>query len=239
MRDATDTTPTAAHELWEGPRERLRRLGPAVLSDAELIAALFRTGARDRPALALAEDLLRRFGGLRGLWRAGDAELRKLAGVGPVKIASLRAAFELGRRHSEVPLRPGERFTGPDQVAASLGPRLRHLRQEVFCVLLLDTRQRLIRELEVSRGSLNQSLVHPREVYAPALREAAAGILVLHNHPSGDPEPSREDHEVTRRLERAGAILGVPLLDHVIVADQRYCSFCERGWLVPGVPRKA
>ena len=223
---------------WEGPRDRLWRLGPDVLSDAELIATLLRTGTRQRPAIVLAEELLRRFDGLRGLWRAGDAELGQIAGLGPAKIAALRASFELGRRHCEEPLRPGERFLGPAQVAASLGPRLRHLRQEIFCVLLLDTRQRLIREIEVSRGSLNQSLVHPREVFAPALREAAAGILVLHNHPSGEPEPSREDHQVTRRLARAGAILGIPLVDHVIVAARGYCSFSQRGWLAPNERQK-
>jgi DNA repair protein RadC len=101
----------------------------------------------------------------------------------------------------------------------------------VFTVLLLDTRQRLMREVEVSRGSLNQSLVHPREVYGPAMREAAAAILVVHNHPSGDPTPSREDHDVTRRLVRVGQLVGIPLVDHVVIATQGYCSFARSGWL--------
>ena len=143
---------------------------------------------------------MERFGSLDRLARAGDAELAVLPGMGPAKIASLRAAFELGSRLARQPLRMGDKFQSPHQVFAHFSSRLRRTRQEVFFVLLLDSRHRLLREVEVSRGSLNQSLVHPREVFAPALRESAAAILVLHNHPSGDPQPSREDHEVTRRL---------------------------------------
>ena len=226
LRDAAPAALTA-----DGPRERLRAEGGAHLSSAELIALLLRTGARGTSALALAQRLLEEFGSLDGLATAGDAELGRVRGMGPVKIAALRAGLELGARYARAPLLPGARLAGPEQVWAHFRPGLRTLRQEVFFVLLLDTRHRLIRQVEVSRGSLNQSLVHPREVFAPALREAAAAILVVHNHPSGDPAPSREDHEVTRRLARAGEILGIPLLDHLVIAAQGYTSFSQSGWL--------
>ena len=216
---------------WERPRERLRLDGAAALTVPELIALVLRTGLPGATARSLAETLLGEFGSLDGIAQAGDAELLRVAGLGPAKIASLRAALELGARHTRTPLRPGTRLAGPEQVYEHFAARVRRLRQEVFCVLLLDTRHRLIREVEVHRGSLNQSLVHPREVYAPALREAAAAILVVHNHPSGDPHPSREDHEVTRRLQRSGQILGIPLLDHVVIAAQGFCSFARCGWL--------
>lgn len=229
-RSVDDARP-AERQDWERPRERLRVEGPQSLSLVELIALVLRTGATGISAVGLASRLLREVGSLDRLARAGDAELGRVRGMGPAKIASLRAALELGARCARSPLRPGTRLGCPEQVFAHFGTRLRQARQEVFSVLLLDTRHRLIAEVEVSRGSLNQSLVHPREVFAPALRESAAAILVVHNHPSGDPRPSREDHEVTRRLVRAGEILGVPLLDHVIIGAQGYASFARSGWL--------
>jgi DNA repair protein RadC len=218
------------------PRERLRREGVAALSQAELVALLLRTGARGAPSLRVAVDLLDRFGSLERLARAGDAELAEIAGLGPAKIASLRAAFELGARLLREPMAAGDRLHSPRQVWAHFGARLRGLRQETFFVLLLDSRHRLLRAVEVSRGSLNQSLVHPREVFAPALREAAAAIVVLHNHPSGDPMPSREDHEVTRRLCESGELLGIPVLDHVVIGADTYASFAEKGWLQAQAP---
>lgn len=216
---------------WELPRERLRVGGTAALSLAELVALVLRTGGPGIPSLSLARAVLREFRSLDGLARAGEAELLRISGMGPAKIASLRAAIELGTRLARSPLRPGEKLGSPERVYAHFGARLRQLRQEVFFALLLDSRQRLIGEVEVSRGSLNQSLVHPREVFAPALREAAAAILVVHNHPSGDPQPSREDHEVTSRLARAGEILGIRLLDHVVVGREGFISFAQSGWI--------
>jgi DNA repair protein RadC len=221
----------------ELPRERLYRDGVHALSLAELVALVLRTGAPRVSALALAQKLIQRFGSLDGLVRAGDAELRRVAGMGPAKIASLRAALELGARHACSPLQPGGRLDSPERVFAHFAPRLRRLRQEVFFVLLLDSRQRLIAEVEVSRGSLNQSLVHPREVFAPALREAAAALVVVHNHPSGDPRPSREDREVTERLATAGDILGIRLVDHVVIGCEGFRSFAQMGELpAQGLP---
>ena len=215
----------------ELPRERLREGGPEVLSDTELLALLLRTGVRGVSSIALAQGLLERFESLRRLAGAADAELLSVRGMGPAKVGALRAAFEVGARMTREPLRLGVRIRSPAHVHAEFGPRLSRLRQEVFYVLLLDSRHRVLRSVEVSRGSLNQSLVHPREVFAPAIRESAAAILVVHNHPSGDPTPSREDREVTKRLVEAGDLLGVPLLDHVVVADEGYQSFADRGWL--------
>jgi DNA repair protein RadC len=215
----------------ELPRERLARHGIHALSVAELLALVLRTGTRGQSASALAQRLLERFGSLAGLVRAGDAELLSTRGLGRAKLASLRAALELGPRLARSELAPGMRLAGPEQVHRHLESRLRPLRQELFLALLVDSRQRLIAEVEVSRGSLNQSLVHPREVFAPALRESAAAILVAHNHPSGDAEPSPEDHEVTRRLVRAGELLGVQVLDHLVIGGSGYTSFAQRGWL--------
>ncbi len=217
--------------LRERPRERLLHAGSGTLSPSELVALVLRTGAPGCPATRLADELMRRFGSLEGISRAGEAELRSVPEMGPAKIASLRAGFELGSRVARAPLVPGQKLGSPEQVFSHFGGRLRRCRQELFYALLLDSRQRLIGEVEVSRGSLNQSLVHPREVFAPALRESAAAILVLHNHPSGDPLPSQEDHEVTRRLARAGELLGIRLLDHVVIGAEDFASFARSGWL--------
>jgi DNA repair protein RadC len=217
----------------EGPRERLFRGGPAALSLVELLAVLLRTGARGRSALRVAEELVRQFGSLEALARAGDRQIRQAVGIGPAKLAGLRAALELGARLVREPLDVGVKVSSPEQVAAHYGPRMRRYRQEVFVVLLLDARQRVIGDVEVHRGSLDQSLVHPREVFAPALRESAAAILVLHNHPSGDPTPSEEDREVTLRLAQAGEILGVRLVDHVVIGAGEHRSLSRAGLLGP------
>ena len=216
---------------WEQPRERLRREGAEALSLVELLAVVLRTGAPGTSSLGQGAALVRRFGSIQRLAQAADSEFLQVSGIGPAKIAALRAAFELGSRLAQAPLVPGERFQSPEQVYAHFGARLRRARQELFYVLLLDSRHRMISEVQVSRGSLNQSLVHPREVFGPALRESAAAILVIHNHPSGDPDPSREDHEVTSRLAQAGEILGVRLLDHVVIGGDGYRSFARSGWL--------
>lgn len=213
------------------PRERLQREGPTALAEAELLALVLRTGGPGVSAIDLARGLLRTHASLEGVAAAGNAELARHPGMGPTKVASLRAAFELGCRLAQTPLEPGQKLASPEQVFAHFGARLRRARQELFYALLLDSRHRLLRSVEVSRGSLNQSLVHPREVFAPALRESAAAILVLHNHPSGDPRPSREDHEVTRRLVRAGGILGIRLIDHLVIGAEAFTSFAQQGWL--------
>lgn len=213
-----------------GPRERLLAVGSESLSDAELLALLLRTGARGRSVLDLAAALLRS-GGLLSLSRAAPGELRRTAGIGPAKCATLLAAFELGRRLAGRRLQVGDPIRSAEDVYRHFHPRLRDVAHERFLVVLLDGRHRVQREVLASQGTLTASLVHPREVFRPALQEGAAALVVVHNHPSGDPAPSREDLEVTRRLVRAGALLGIPVLDHVVVAERGYVSLREEGWI--------
>jgi DNA repair protein RadC len=215
----------------DGPRERLDALGPGALSDSELLALLLRTGGPGQSAQSLASELLTRHDGVAGLARTGAAELRQNAGVGPAKSASLLAALELGRRLATRRLRTGDAIRDPADVHRHFHARLRDAPHERFLVLLLDGRHRVLREVTASQGTLTASLVHPREVFRPALREAAAAVILVHNHPSGDPTPSREDREVTERLVQVGEILGVPVLDHVIVAERGYVSLRQDGWL--------
>ena len=208
----------------DGPRERLGALGAAALADDELLALVLRTGGGGRDALGVARSLVAAGRGLRQLARATARELESHPGVGPAKAASLLAAVEIGRRSATRRLRPGDAITGPGDVFRHFHPRLRDATRERFLALLLDGRHRVIREVEISRGTLTASLVHPREVFRPALRDGAAALVVAHNHPSGDPTPSAEDRRVTARLARAGELLGVRLLDHVVVAEHGYRS---------------
>lgn len=228
----------AALAAGDGPRERLAALGPEALSDAELIALLLRTGNGRRDALALGARLLQRYGGLAGLAVGSAAELAQEDGMGPVKSATLVAALELGRRMAARRLRSGDPVRGPADVFRHFHPRLRDARCERFLLLLLDGRHRMLREVAISQGTLTASLVHPREVFRPALREAAAAVVLVHNHPSGDPTPSREDQEITRRLAEAGELLGIPVVDHVVVAERGYASLREAGVLA-GRPEEA
>ncbi len=216
-------------ECEDRPRERLRRLGAAALSDAELVALLFRTGASGRDAHELARALLSRSGGLRGLLPFDPDSWADTPGLGPAKLASLEAAIEVGRRLQARRLESGDRIEGPASIHRHFHARLRDCEQKRFIVLMLDSRHCVLGERLISQGTLTASLVHPREVFRPALRASAAAIVVIHNHPSGDPAPSAEDREVTHRLEQAGRLIGVRVLDHVVVAERGYYSFRENG----------
>lgn len=218
------------------PRERLERAGAASLADEELMALVFRTGGVAEDAVGLARACLLRCGGLRGVSQTSAQGLQDQPGLGPAKAASLQAAFELGRRVAAVALQQGQPISSPLDVHRAFLPWIREQKRESFQVLLLDARHRLLSLRMVSLGTLTASLVHPREVFRPAIREAAAAVVVLHNHPSGDPRPSAEDREVTRRLLAAGELLGIQLLDHVIVAEGGYFSFREElgGALIAG-----
>jgi DNA repair protein RadC len=213
----------------EGPRERLWARGVDALSAAELIALLLRTGTRGRDAVDVARDLLTRLGGLDRLESAPASEIGAIAGIGDAKASSVVAAFELGRRCAASRLPEGAALRSPVDVFRRFAARLRRLAHERFVVVMLDGRHRVLGEEVVSQGTLTASLVHPREVFRPALRASAAALILVHNHPSGDPTPSAEDRSVTRRLAHAGEILGVHVLDHVVVAERGYTSLREEG----------
>jgi DNA repair protein RadC len=215
----------------ERPRERLLAKGPEALSDAHLLAILLRTGRRDSSAVHVAIELLERMGGLGGLAACGTEELCTIPGVGPAKAAQLKAALALGRRSLAVPLSTGTRISSSGDLYKHFHPLLRDVKHELFKVVLLDAKNTVIKEATVSEGSLTLSIVHPREVFAMAVRESAAAVIFLHNHPSGDPAPSSEDRQLTHRLVEAGRLLGIRVLDHVIIGDGRYVSFSDEGWL--------
>lgn len=216
------------------PRERLAAQPPSALSSRELLAVLLGSGSSGRTALDLASEVLVRFGGsLRRLGSAEPGELATSPGIGPARACALVAAFELGRRAAAEPARRDSRIQGPGDVYRRLGPALRDRRQEEFWAVYLDTQNRVISERCVTVGLLNSSLVHPREVFAPAIVHAAASVVLAHNHPSGDPDPSPEDLEVTWQLVESGRLLGIPVRDHIVIGDGRYISLLERG-LVPG-----
>lgn len=214
------------------PRERLRLLGPHALTTAELMAILLGTGAAGASARVVAEALLSSTeGSLARLARREPAELAEHRGVGWAKAARVVAAFELGRRLASEDDEARTSIRTPADVHRAVGPRLRDLRVEEFHLLALDSQARLLRDVLVTRGTLNSSLVHPREVFRAAIVESAAGVIVVHNHPSGDPTPSSDDEAITRQLADAGRLLDIPVYDHVIIGGNGYVSFAERGLL--------
>ncbi len=223
-----DYVPLNKRDEAERPREKLLKGGPATLSDAELIALIFgtgtRVGGRSLSAVELGQAILRAYGSLAALARRDPQALTRTAGVGPAKAAQLAAAFEIGRRVEAAG--DGERVQvrSPADVAAVYGPRLRDLKREVFVVVLLNTANVVIGDYTVSEGGLAASIVEPRAVF-----QKAAAIVCLHNHPSGNPEPSREDVQITKQLVEAGKLVGVPVHDHLIIAGRGYTSLAERG----------
>lgn len=211
----------------ERPREKLMRYGPEKLADEELLALLLRTGTRGKGVLDLAGDLLRKFG--RGeIAKAGFAELKAAPGLGPARACEIMAAFELGRRYLN-----GKKagiYLKPRDIWEELRD-VRDQKKEHFVVFFLDTRNQEIKRDIVSIGTLNYNLVHPREVFEPAVKNLAASVIVAHNHPSGCLEPSDEDLSLTKRLAQAGKLLGIELLDHVIVTKEGFMSFKQKGLL--------
>jgi DNA repair protein RadC len=213
------------------PREKLLAHGAAALGDNELVALVLGSGCRDRDALAVANELLAARGGLRGLLRSSADELGRAAGVGRAKAAQMLAAIELGRRTLTRAPRDRVQLLAPRETAAFLMPAYGGRAVERFGLVLLDTKYRVIRTTLVAVGTLNASVVQPRDVFREAAVGSAAAIVVFHNHPSGDPTPSQDDVDLTRRLAAAGTLLGIDLVDHIILGDARYCSFKELGRL--------
>jgi DNA repair protein RadC len=220
--------------IAERPRERLLAQGAEILTDAQLLAILLRVGRQRVSAVQVGMDILHRLGGVAGLAHCGIEELCAIPGVGEAKAAQLKAALELGKRALSSPLSKGMKITSSRDLFEHYHPTLRDLRHEIFKVILLDAKHAIVREATVSEGSLTLSIVHPREVFTMAVKESAAAVIFLHNHPSGDPTPSREDRVLTARLVSAGEVLGIRVLDHIVVGDGHYVSFADQGWLSEG-----
>ena len=215
----------------ERPREKMKERGAQALGNSELLAILLRTGNFQESALRIAENLLDRQGGLAGFGNATLEEFEQVKGVGEAKAITVMAAIELGRRVTT--LAPVERpiIRTPDDVAALLMPRFRYETKESFIAILLSTKNHVLKTPVISVGSLNASIVHPRELFREAINASAAAVILAHNHPSGDPSPSPEDVSLTRKLVDAGKLLDIPVLDHIVLGDGKYISFKEKGIL--------
>jgi len=212
----------------ERPREKLLKYGAESLSDGELLAIIIRSGVKDRNVIDLSRQILKDFNGLSGLVRAHIGELSSYRGLGKVKSATVKAAIELGRRaySSE---RSVERITSPEDVASIVWDELRYEKVEVFGILTLDVRGNVIGKHRVTRGGINFSSISPKEVFNPAVRDLAASVVLYHNHPSGDPNPSSEDIRTTSVLREAGRLLDIDVVDHIIFGLSKFFSFRREG----------
>ena len=217
--------------LDDRPREKLRHHGAAALGDNELVALVLGSGRPRVGALGVANDVLRARGGLHGLVRSTSDDLAQVAGIGAAKAAQLIAALELGRRTLGHAPSARVQLRTPREAAAYLLPAFGSRPVEQFGVVLLDAKHRVLRTTVVAVGTLNTTVVQPRDVFREAILGAAAAVVVFHTHPSGDPTPSPEDGELTGRLAAAGALMGIDVVDHLVLGDTRYCSFKELGRL--------
>ena len=215
----------------ERPRERLLQHGAHALTDAELLAIIIRDGTRKESAIDLARRLLKEFGGLRDLRSRSPAELATVNGIGPARAAQVLAALALAHRLGERPLTKGEGFTNSRMVFDHFYDRLRYEKREVFLCVLLDAKNRVLREVNISTGGLSAAMIQPRDILRSALAESASGIILVHNHPSGDPRPSLDDIEATRRIKEACDLMQLRLLDHVVIGEEGYRSLADEGHL--------
>ena len=215
------------------PREKLLNKGAQALSDTELLAIILRIGnaSTGESAIDHARLLLGQFDSFRGIEEASVRELEKIKGIGPAKIAQIKACLEIARRVGNHKWEAGQPLRSSEDVFHHFRHDLEKEKREIFYVVLLNNKNKKMREVKISEGSLTASLVHPREVYNPVIRESAAAVIFVHNHPSGDPAPSQEDIEITRRLKEVGEVMGVRVLDHVVIGHDRYFSFSDRGML--------
>ncbi len=215
----------------ERPRERLIHSGASSLSNQELLAILIRIGTKDESVLQLSNRLLKHFEGLHLLKEASLEEITKIKGIGQAKAVQIMAAVELGRRISNLAFNDKYSIRSPEDGANYVMNDMRFLAQEHFVCLYLNTKNQVLHKQTLFIGSLNASIVHPREVFKEAFRRSAASIICIHNHPSGDPTPSREDIEVTKRLVECGRIIGIDILDHLIIGEKKFISLKEKGYL--------
>ncbi|MFA7502986.1 MAG: DNA repair protein RadC [Anaerovoracaceae bacterium] len=213
----------------ERPRERLLRQGARALSDSELLAILLRTGSNRESALELAKSLIIEIEGIENLKLITLEELTAMHGIGSAKAMQIIAAIELGRRLREIAVECKSIVSSPADAAHYIADELRDLQQEHFVVLLLDTKNSIISKELITVGTLNSSIVHPREVFKPAIKKSSSAIILVHNHPSGDSTPSREDIDVTKRLIKVGDVIGIEVLDHIIIGGAGYTSLREQG----------
>lgn len=215
----------------ERPREKLSSEGERRLTDAELLAIVLRTGRQGQSALAMARELLDRFGDLRRLAACSVKELSTIKGIGLAKAAQVKAALELSRRVAETPVRAGMAISMPGQVHDHYCRKLRGEKKEYFYAVLLDSGNRIIKDVQISVGGLSASLVDMRAAFTEAIRESAASVIFIHNHPSGNHSPSQEDIEVTKKLKATSEVIGISILDHLVVSDDGYTSFSDAGLL--------
>jgi DNA repair protein RadC len=215
----------------ERPREKLLKDGAHSLTVAQLLAIILRTGDGGKSALDLAIEILNTFEELRKIEMASFTEFSSIKGMGKAKITQLKAAFELGRRLAEEPFIRGSAFSSGHDVYSYYHGRLKNLKKEVFYCLMLDAKNRILKDYRISEGTLTNSLIHPREAFKDAIKESAASVIFVHNHPSGDPGPSREDILITERLVTVGDLIGIRVLDHIIVGDGKYMSMREKGYI--------
>jgi len=215
----------------ERPREKLLKRGVEALTDAELLALLINAGSGGRNALDIARDMLSKYETLRKLATRPLSEILKIQGIGPARAAVIHSAFELGRRYASTGDDTSAIISSPADIARMYIPKMRDHPTERFIALLLNNSGRIMREHIVSEGIVNASLVHPREVFRAAVTELATSVILLHNHPSGTKEASKEDHNITKQLVRAGKLMDIPVQDHIIICGNSYISFAENGWL--------
>lgn len=213
----------------ERPRERLANLGPQALNTAELLAILLRVGVKGENAVEVGQRILQTFGGLRGLHKASFNEVQTQRGLGEAKAAAIKAAIELGRRLSLEAPEERPAIHGPADVAALVQYEMSALEQEHFRVMLLNTRNQVLDVIELYHGSLNSSMIRVGEVFKPAIQRNGASVIVIHNHPSGDPTPSPDDTAVTKSIVSAGKLLDIDVLDHIIIGHNQFVSMKERG----------
>ena len=217
----------------ERPREKLNRFGPGALSDAELLALLIESGTGGITAVDLAKRLLMEHRSLPLLAKTSLVELTRMKGIGTARGARIVAAFEIGRRIGSGLAKKPVRVNAPEDLFLIKYPNFRDMKREIFEAVLLDSGNRIIRDVTISQGTLNASIVHPREVFKAAVDHLAAALILIHNHPSGNKTPSMEDRQVTQQMIKAGEIMGIPVLDHIIIADNEYFSFVKEGLMKP------
>lgn len=211
------------------PRERILKDGPEALSNIELLAILLRIGTKEDNVLELAAKILTQVGNVKGLVNHSIDDLKNIKGIGLAKAAQIKAAIELGKRISSTSNEERPIIRSPQDVERLLMEEMRHLDREYFKAISLNTKNNVLAIETVSVGSLSSSIVHPRELFKNPIKRSAAAIILVHNHPSGDPSPSKEDLDVTRRLAEVGKLLGIEVLDHIIIGDNKYISLKEKG----------